>query len=185
MRALQRMDEVEVLTHSGEPTFGGIYAAKRRASVIVCVGSLEEARAQVAEGTEKAHRERNAMALPGWTHLGGMVHAAAGSLAAARGTIEALPRREWANDTEVNIERILVLAEVAVRTGERKLLQDLVSEALGLYHSTSPLLSCGAAYVSRLPRGTAATFTMRCAGSGARTRVSSHRCGPTCLTSSS
>ena len=150
VRALQRMDEVEVLTHSGEPTFGGIYAAKRRASVIVCVGSLEEARAQVAEGTEKAHRERNAMALPGWTHLGGMVHAAAGSLAAARGTIEALPRREWANDTEVNIERILVLAEVAVRTGERKLLQDLVSEALGLYHSTSPLLSCGAAYVVAL-----------------------------------
>ena len=150
VRALQRMDEVEVLTHSGEPTFGGIYAAKRRASVIVCVGSLEEARAQVAEGTEKAHRERNAMALPGWTHLGGMVHAAAGSLAAARGTIEALPRREWANDTEVNIERILVLAEVAVRTGERKLLQDLVSEAVGLYHSTSPLLSCGAAYVVAL-----------------------------------
>jgi ATP/maltotriose-dependent transcriptional regulator MalT len=150
VRALQRMDEVEVLTHSGEPTFGGIYAAKRRASVIVCVGSLEEARAQVAEGTEKAHRERNAMALPGWTHLGGMVNAAAGSLAAARGTIEALPRREWANDTEVNIERILVLAEVAVRTGERKLLQDLVSEALGLYHSTSPLLSCGAAYVVAL-----------------------------------
>jgi DNA-binding CsgD family transcriptional regulator len=30
------------------------------------------------------------------------------------------------------------------------LLQDLVSEALGLYHSTSPLLSCGAAYVVAL-----------------------------------
>jgi DNA-binding CsgD family transcriptional regulator/tetratricopeptide (TPR) repeat protein len=150
VRALQRMDAVEVLTHSGEPTFGGIYAAKRRASVIVCVGSLEEARAQVAEGTEKAHRERNAMALPGWTHLDGMVHAAAGSLTAARGTIEALPRREWANDTEVNVERILVLTEVAVRTGDRKVLQDLVSEATRLYQSTSPLLSCGAAYVLAL-----------------------------------
>jgi DNA-binding CsgD family transcriptional regulator len=150
VRALQRMDEVEVLTRSGEATFGGIYAAKRRAGLIVCTGSLEEARAQVAEGTEKAHRERNAMALPGWTHLGGMVHAAAGRLAAARGAIEALPRREWANGTEVNIERMLVLAEVAARTGDRKLLQDLVSEALGLYPSTSPLLSCGAAYVVAL-----------------------------------
>jgi ATP/maltotriose-dependent transcriptional regulator MalT len=79
-----------------------------------------------------------------------MVHAAAGRLAAARGTIEALPRREWANRTEVNIERMLVLAEVAARTGDRKLLQDLVSEALGLYPSTSPLLSCGAAYVVAL-----------------------------------
>ena len=150
LRALRRMDEVEVLTRSDEATFGGIYAAKRRAGLIVCTGSLEEARAQVAEGTEKAHRERNAMALPGWTHLGGMVHAAAGRLAAARGIIEALPRREWANRTEVNIERMLVLAEVAARTGDRKLLQDLVSEALGLYPSTSPLLSCGAAYVIAL-----------------------------------
>jgi ATP/maltotriose-dependent transcriptional regulator MalT len=150
VRALRRMDEVDLLTRSGEAAFGGIYAAKRRAALIVGTGSLKEAWAQVAEGTEKAHRERNAMALPGWTHLGGMVHAAAGRLAAARETIEALPRREWANRTEVNIERILVLAEVAARTGDRKLLQELVSEALGLYRSTSPLLSCGAAYVVAL-----------------------------------
>jgi DNA-binding CsgD family transcriptional regulator len=150
VRALRRMDEVDLLTRSGEAAFGGIYAAKRRAALIVGTGSLKEAWAQVAEGTEKAHRERNAMALPGWTHLGGMVHAAAGRLGAARDTIEALPRREWANRTEVNIERILVLAEVAARTGDRKLLQELVSEALGLYRSTSPLLSCGAAYVVAL-----------------------------------
>ena len=150
VRALRRMDEVEVLTRNSDAAFGGIYAAKRRAGLIVCTGSLEEAWAQVAEGTEKAKRERNAMALPGWTHLGGMVHAAAGRLAAARGTIEALPRREWANSTEVNIERMLVLAELAARTGDRKLMQDLVSEALELYRSSSPLLSCGAAYVVAL-----------------------------------
>ncbi|OBA72588.1 LuxR family transcriptional regulator [Mycobacterium sp. 1554424.7] len=150
VRALRRMDEVAALTRGGKATFGGVYAAKRHAGLIVCVGTLEEASAQVAEGTDKAHRERNAMALPGWTHLGGMVHVAAGRLAAARGTIEALPRREWANNTEVNIERMLVLAEVAARTGDRKLLQDLVSEATKLYSSASPLLSCGAAYVVAL-----------------------------------
>ncbi|MFG1930754.1 ATP-binding protein [Mycobacterium sp. NPDC048908] len=150
VRALQRMEELAGLTRSGVAPFGSMYAAKRRASLIVYAGSLDEARAQVADGTEKAHRERNAMALPGWTHLGAVVHAAAGRLGAARRDIEALPRREWANDTEVNIERILVLAEVAARTGDRKLLQDLVSEALDLYHSPSPLLSCGAAYVVAL-----------------------------------
>ena len=69
-----------MLTRSGEAAFGGIYAAKRRAALIVGTGSLTEAWAQVAEGTEKAHRERNAMALPGWTHLGGMVHAGGGPL---------------------------------------------------------------------------------------------------------
>jgi ATP/maltotriose-dependent transcriptional regulator MalT len=150
VRALRRMDQVEVLTRSGEATFGGIYAAKRRAGLIVCTGNLEEAAALVAQGTQQAHRARNAMALPGWTHLSGMVHAAAGRLAAARATIESLPRREWANGTEVNIERMLVLTEVAARTGDRKLLQDLVSDALELYPSTSPLLSCGAAYVVAL-----------------------------------
>jgi DNA-binding CsgD family transcriptional regulator len=150
VRALRRMDDVEVLARNSDGAFGGIYAAKRRAGLIVCTGSLADAWTQVAAGTEKAHRERNAMALPGWTHLGGMVHAAAGRLAAARGTIEALPRREWANSTEVNIERMLVLADVAARTDDRKLLQDLVSEARGLYRSTSPLLSCGAAYVVAL-----------------------------------
>src|SRR5262249_33220946 len=104
VRALRRMDETEALTRGGEAAFGAMYAAKRRAGLIVCTGRLEEAWAEVAEGTEKAHRERNAMALPGWTHLSGMVHVAAGRLAAARSTIEALPRREWANSTEVNIE---------------------------------------------------------------------------------
>ena len=39
-RALRRMDEVDALTRSGEATFGGIYAAKRRAGLIVCDGQL-------------------------------------------------------------------------------------------------------------------------------------------------
>jgi DNA-binding CsgD family transcriptional regulator len=150
VRALRRMDELAKLMRSGDAPFASMYAEKRRASLIVYAGSLEEAATQVAEGSERARRERNAMALPGWTHLSAVVHAASGRLEAARGVLEALPRREWANDTEINIERIFVLAEVAARTGDRKLLHDLVNEATDLYHSSSPLLSSGAAYVVAL-----------------------------------
>jgi hypothetical protein len=143
-RAIRRMDGVDGLTRSGTAAFGHIIAAHHRVGLVVLVGRLEEARAQVAESTEKAHH-RYAMALPGWTNWSATVHVAAGRLAAARATIEALPPDEWGNFTEVNVQRML-----DVRTDDRKLLQDLVCEALGLYPSTSPLVSCGAAYVVAL-----------------------------------
>jgi DNA-binding CsgD family transcriptional regulator len=150
LRAIQRMDGVDALTRTGEATLGHIIAAIQRVRLVVTLGRLEEASAQVAECVQHARRARYAMALPPWAILGGMVHVAAGQLAAARATIEALPPREWGNVTENNMMRMLVLSEVAVRTDDRKLLQDLVSEARALCSSTSPLVSCGAAYVVAL-----------------------------------
>jgi DNA-binding CsgD family transcriptional regulator len=150
LRAIRRMDDVEALACTGDAGLGHIIAATQRVRLAVVVGGLEEAAAQVAESTEQAHRDHTAMALPSWAILGGMVRAAAGRLAAARATIEALPPREWGIISEINMMRMLVLSDVAVRIDDRKLLQDLVSEALGLYPSTSPLVSCGAAYVVAL-----------------------------------
>jgi DNA-binding CsgD family transcriptional regulator len=150
LRAIRRLDDVDALTHSGARTFGDINAAQHRVGLVAFVGRLEDAVAQVAEGTEQAHRDRNALALPGWIAFGGVVSVAAGRLAAARATIEALPRSEWGTITEVNMLRTLVLSEVAVRTDDRKLLHDVVDEARGLYSSTSPFVSCGAAYVVAL-----------------------------------
>ena len=57
------------------------------------LGLLGGSRAQVAEGTEQARRDRNAMALAVWALLDGMVHLAAGRLAAARGTVNPCPAR--------------------------------------------------------------------------------------------
>jgi DNA-binding CsgD family transcriptional regulator len=150
LRAIQRMDNFERLTRTGEPTLGHIIAGVHRVRLVVTLGRLEEATAQVAECTEQAHRDGYAMALPPWAILAGMVHAAAGQLAAARATIEALPQREWGNITENNMMRMLVLSDVAVRTDDRNLLQSLVGEARALYSSASPLVSCGAAYVVAL-----------------------------------
>lgn len=149
-RAMRRMADVDALTRTGEPTLGHIIAAIHRVRLLATVGPLDEAGEQIAIAAGQAHRDCNAMALPPLAILGGMVQVAAGQLAAARDTIDALPPPEWGTVTENNMMRTLVLSEVAVRTDDRKLLHELVNEAHALYPSTSPLVSCGAAYVIAL-----------------------------------
>jgi len=119
-----------------------LHTAGRRARRIV-----EEAREQVAAATAQARRDHNAMALPPLTILDATVRIAAGELAAARASIDALPSSEWGTITENNMMRTMVLTEIAVRTDDRKTLQQVKNDALELYASTSPLVSCGAAYV--------------------------------------
>ena len=149
-RAIQRMERLDALTRGGNITFAHTLAAVHRAVVLTFVGRSEEAAALVAEGTEKAQRERNAMALPIWATMGAMVHLAAGRLSSARATVEALPRRELGGATEVKMNRTLILAEVAVHFDDRKLLRDMMVEARDEYPAGSPMVSRGAAAVLAL-----------------------------------
>jgi AAA ATPase-like protein len=68
LRAIQRMDEVDALSRTGEATLGHIIAAIHRVRLVATVGQLKDAEAQVAEGAEQAHRDRNAMAFPRGPH---------------------------------------------------------------------------------------------------------------------
>jgi DNA-binding CsgD family transcriptional regulator len=147
MRASGRMADVDALMSTGPATLGHIIAAIHRVRLFVTVGRLKEAREQVAAATDQSRRDHNAMALPPLTILDAMVHIAAGNLAAGRATIDALPLSEWGTITENNMMRMMVLAEIAVRSDDRKALQRLKNEARELYKSTSPLVACGAAYV--------------------------------------
>ena len=149
-RAIQRMERLDALTRGGNITFAHTLAAVHRAVVLTFVGRSEEAAVLVAEGTEKAQRERNAMALPIWATMGAMVHLAAGRLSSARATVEALPRRELGGATEVKMNRMLILAEVAVHFDDRKLLRDMMVEARDEYPAGSPMVSRGAAAVLAL-----------------------------------
>jgi DNA-binding CsgD family transcriptional regulator len=149
-RAIQRMERLDALTRGGNITFAHTLAAVHRTVVLTFVGRSEEAAALVAEGTEKAQRERNAMALPIWATMGAMVHLAAGRLSSARATVEALPRRELGGATEVKMNRTLILAEVAVHFDDRKLLRDMMVEARDEYPAGSPMVSRGAAAVLAL-----------------------------------
>ena len=62
-------------------------AALNYAYLLAMVGRLDDAAAQVADGTAQARREGNAMALDMWATMDGVVHLTAGRLSAA-------PRRD-------------------------------------------------------------------------------------------
>ena len=85
-----------------------------------------------------------------WATIDGVVHLAAGRLSAARAAAESLPRPERTGVTERDMMRIVVLAEVAVRTDDRNLLQQMVNDARDAYSTGSPAVRRGAAHVLAL-----------------------------------
>ena len=117
---------------------------------LAVVGRLDDAAAQVADGTEQARRAGNAMVLDIWVALDGMVHLAAGRLSAARDAAESLPPPERPDMTERDMMRIVILAEVAVRTDDRNLLQEMVNDARDAYYTGSSVVRWVAAHVLAL-----------------------------------
>src|SRR5882757_7690965 len=89
--ALRRLEELCALARTSDVTAAHDLAANHYALLLAVVGRLDDAAAQVADGTEQARREGNAMALDTWATTGGMVHLAAGRLSAARAATESLP----------------------------------------------------------------------------------------------
>ena len=90
-RALRCLEEVCALAPTSDATAAHDLAANHYANLLAAVGRLDDAAAQVADGTEQARRERNAMGLQKWTWIDALVHLAAGRLSAARAAAESLP----------------------------------------------------------------------------------------------
>ena len=90
------------------------------------------------------------MALDTWATIDGMVHLAAGRLSAARAATESLPRPERTGVTPLDMIRMVILAEVAVRTDDRTLLQQMVNDARDAYSTGSSVVDRGTAYVLAL-----------------------------------
>ena len=118
--------------------------------LLAVVGRLDDAAAQVADGTQQARRERNAMALDIWATIDGVVHLAAGRLSAARAATESLPPPQRTGATPLDMIRTVILAEVAVRTDDRTLLQQMVNDARDAYSTGSSVVDRGAAHVLAL-----------------------------------
>jgi DNA-binding CsgD family transcriptional regulator len=99
---------------------------------------------------EQARVNGNAMAVDIWSTINGMVNLAAGRLTAARTAVESLPSPEQAGATELDMMRMVVLAEVALRTDDRNLLQQMVVLAQDAYARGAALVRRTAAYVLAL-----------------------------------
>jgi DNA-binding CsgD family transcriptional regulator len=149
-RALRHIEELCALAPTGDATAAHDLAAVSYANLLAVVGRLDDAAARVAEGTAQARQAGNAMALDMWTLIDGMVHLAGGRLSAARAAAESLPPAAQTVVTEPEMIRMVVLAEVAARTDDRSLLQQLVNDARDAYPTGSSSVRRGTAHVLAL-----------------------------------
>jgi DNA-binding CsgD family transcriptional regulator len=149
-RALRRLEELGPLARTSDAAWAHDLAALHRALLLAVVGRVDDATARIADGTERVRREGNAMALNMWTIFGGLVHLAAGRLSAARDAVESQPPPQPTGVTELDILRMVILAEVAARTDDRNLLQQMVNGARDAYSASSSLVGRAAAHVLAL-----------------------------------
>jgi DNA-binding CsgD family transcriptional regulator len=149
-RALGQLEELCALARTSDAAAAHELAAMHYPILLAAVGRLDDAAARVADGTGQARREGNAMALAMWTLFDGVVHLAAGRLSAARTATESLPPPEPTGATELDMIRMVILTEVAARTDDRNLLQQVVNDARDAYSTGSSVVRRGAAHVLAL-----------------------------------
>jgi DNA-binding CsgD family transcriptional regulator len=149
-RSVRRLEELCALARTSDATVANDFAAMHYALLLVVVGRLDDAAVEVADGTGQACREGNAMALDIWVALDGMVHLAAGRLSAARASAESLAPPARTGVTERDMMRMVILAEVAARTDDRNLLQQMVNDARDAYSTGSSVVRWVAAHILAL-----------------------------------
>jgi DNA-binding CsgD family transcriptional regulator len=149
-RALRRLKELCALVRTSDAAPAHDLAAIHYATLLTVVGRLDDAAAQTAAGRQQARRAGNAMALEQWDIVDGVVHTTAGRLTAARAAVEFLPPPPRTGATEPDMIRMEILAEVAARTDDRTLLQQMVNDARDAYSTGSSVVRRGAAHVLAL-----------------------------------
>ncbi|AGB24627.1 transcriptional regulator, luxR family [Mycobacterium sp. JS623] len=148
--SVRRLEELCTLARTSPATAAHDLAANHYVRMLAVVGRLDDAAAQIADGMAQARRAGNAMALDMWTTMDGGVHLAAGRLSAARAAIESLPPLQPTAVTEPDMIRMLILAEVAARTDDRTLLQQIANDARDAYSTGSSVVRRGTAHVLAL-----------------------------------
>jgi DNA-binding CsgD family transcriptional regulator len=150
LHALERIDGLDLLAGCDDVSFVYVLACVHRTNVLCFVGRCDEADAVVTRGVESAHRDGSGMAAALWALKAAEIHLVAGRLAAARATLESIASPLWGVTSEISVNRWMVLAEVAVHTGDQELLQQTVVEARAANPAGITLVNRGAAYVLAL-----------------------------------
>jgi DNA-binding CsgD family transcriptional regulator len=149
-RSVGRLEELWARARASDATAARDLAANHYAILLAVVGRLDDAAAHVADETEHARRQGNAMARDMWATIDGVVHLTAGRLSAARAATESLPPPARTGVSEPDMIRIVILAEVAARTDDRNLLQQMVNDARDAYPTGSSVVRRGTAHVLAL-----------------------------------
>jgi DNA-binding CsgD family transcriptional regulator len=149
-RSVRRLEELCALARTSDAAAAHDLAAMHYPILLAVVGRLDDAAARVADGTEQARRAGNAMARDIWARLDGLVYLAAGRLSAARAAAESLSPPQRPGTTEPDMIRIVILGEVAARTDDRNLLQQMVNDARDAYSTGESVVDRVAAHVLAL-----------------------------------
>jgi DNA-binding CsgD family transcriptional regulator len=149
-RSVRRLEELCALARTSDAAAAHDLAAMHYPILLAVVGRLDDAAARVADGTEQARRAGNAMARDIWARLDGLVYLAAGRLSAARAAAESLPPPQRPGTTEPDMIRIVILGEVAARTDDRNVLQQMVNDARDAYSTGESVVDRVAAHVLAL-----------------------------------
>jgi DNA-binding NarL/FixJ family response regulator len=147
LRALGNLEALNAIGPTSGLPMGYLLTANYYANVLALVGRLDDAAGRVGEGIEHGRRTRNVLELNTWAATDGLIHLAAGRLSAARATVEPLPAPEQTGATELDVLRMVVLAEVAARTDDRNLLQQMVTNARDAYADGTAMVRRAAAHV--------------------------------------
>jgi DNA-binding NarL/FixJ family response regulator len=149
-RSVRRLEELCALARTSGVTAAHDLAANHYAILLAVLDRLDDAAAQIADEIDQARRAGNAMALDMWATIDGVVHLTAGRLSAARAATESLPPPQRTAASEPDMIRMVILAEVAVRTDDRTLLQQMVNDARNAYSTGSSVVDREAAHVLAL-----------------------------------
>jgi DNA-binding CsgD family transcriptional regulator len=148
--ALQRLAKLRALTSMSDPTAADELIALQYALLLAVAGRLDDAAAQIADGTDRARREGNAMALDLWAQGVAIVHLAAGRLSAARAAVASLPTPPPTEATPLDVVRMVIAADLAMHADDRNMLQQMVNGARNAYSTGSPFVRRAAAHVLAL-----------------------------------
>ena len=112
------------------------------ANALVHVGRLDDALRLLDDGVARGRRDRNAYLLESWAQYGSLLRLAAGRLADARAEAESYATifKEAAAANFTAMAGVVALAEVATRTGDRKLLKAVVDVARRMPTDSTPLV---------------------------------------------
>jgi len=146
-RSVHRLEELCALARTSDATAAHDLVANHYPILLAVIGRLDDAADQIANEIEQARRQGNVMALDMWATIDGVVHLSAGRLSAARAAVQSLPPPQPTGVSEPDMIRIVILAEVAARTDDRNLLQQMVNDARDAYSTGSSVVRRGTAHV--------------------------------------
>jgi DNA-binding CsgD family transcriptional regulator/ribosomal protein S28E/S33 len=138
-RTAESLERLAGLARSADPGAVQHFAVMNRAILLITLGQLDDATTSVSESLRLARAQRNQMAVQLLTQIRALIHLAAGELYAARTAVESLPAQERMTWTRIGGRiGMMTLAGVAVHSGDRALLREVVIEARDSYTAGGP-----------------------------------------------